>query len=302
MNAAERRVLVIDVGSNTIRAVAADISPSGEAVIDYQGGGMTALGGGLSETGAMSSESIAATVDMVTRMVSECLGIDQTHCVGTAACRDASNTEVLVRALRENAGVELEVISGELEAEFSHAGAIDAVGESCGAGSVVIDIGGASTELVRRHGATLDLTSLPIGARSLTETCLRSDPPTDGEVRDACAAAREVLVEAMPMLREATAAVATGGTAHTAARCLNRWVLSAARLRELVCELSGVALADRRELLPSDPARAAVIVGGLVILEAIAAEAPGQRVGVSRGGLREGVLLTRAGATTVRVA
>ena len=288
-------------GSNTVRAIAAHISPSGEAVIDYQAGGMTALGGGLSGTGEMSDEAIAATVEMVTRMVSECRGIDQTHCVGTAACRDASNTEVLVRALLEEAGVELEVISGELEAEFSHAGAIDAVGESGRTGSVVIDIGGASTELVRARGATLDLTSLRIGARSLTETWLRSDPPTGEEVRGACAAAREVLVEALPMLREAAAAVAAGGTAHAAARCLNESVLSADGLGELVGEMSAAALVDRRKMMPFDPARAAIVVGGLVILEAVAAEAPGQRVTVSRGGLREGVLLERAGATTVRV-
>jgi exopolyphosphatase/pppGpp-phosphohydrolase len=72
-------------------------------------------------------------------------------------------------------------------------------------------------------------------------------------------------------------------------------------LGELVGEMSAAALVDRRKMMPFDPARAAIVVGGLVILEAVAAEAPGQRVTVSRGGLREGVLLERAGATTVRV-
>jgi exopolyphosphatase/guanosine-5'-triphosphate,3'-diphosphate pyrophosphatase len=142
--------------------------------------------------------------------------------------------------------------------------------------------------------------SLPIGARALTEACLRSEPPSRGEITAARQAARAALNAGEDLLREADLIVATGGTAFSAALLAgNRWDLSASalcRLRRRLCRLS---LADRRRVLAFEPDRAEVICGGLIALEVLAEQASGRRLLVSPGGLREGLLLDRTGAKTV---
>ncbi len=290
-----RRVAALDVGSNTVRGLAATMREDGTLATTLAAFRTTALGRGLAEGGLLGAEAIADTADFVARFLERAGGMDEVHCVATAAARDAENADVLRDALFEQAGVVMETIPGAMEAHLSFVGALRVVNVDCEY-PVVADIGGCSTELVTQNAAHYPNVSAAIGARSLSELRLKSDPPTRYQTTAARKTAREKLAEAMTLLEGADVLVAAGGTACTAALLADKWELSAnviTKLRRAMCK---VDLAERRELIAFDPPRAEVICGGLILLEALAERAPGERVVISAGGVREGLLLRRTGA------
>jgi exopolyphosphatase/guanosine-5'-triphosphate,3'-diphosphate pyrophosphatase len=267
-------------------------------LVTGQAGKMTALGRGVAATGQLEKQAITATAQLVAAFLRQAGPVAGVFCVGTAAAREARNTEDLWVALHQ-AGVELEVISGEEEARLSYRGAVALVEVPRGEQPLVADLGGKSLELaLRRHGR-LRVVSVPLGARALTEAYLRSQRPGRGEIAAARRAARQALAPGGPLLDEADLVVATGGTAFTAALVAGRWTLSAAALQSLRRRLGRLPLPARRAALSFDPDRAEVICGGLVALEILAEHAPGCRLAISAGGVREGLLLERTGARRV---
>jgi len=165
---------------------------------------------------------------------------------------------------------------------------------------LVADIGGRSTEIAIDGPDGLRTESLDIGARSITEDYLRSDPPRRAEVMAARRAAKVALEQAAHLLHDAGLYVVTGGTACSAALLAGDvWETSLWRLQRLRRELCSMSLAMRRTALAFDPARAQVICGGLIILELLVAQSPVRRVRISQGGIREGLLLTNTGAREI---
>lgn len=292
-----RRVAALDVGSNTVRALAARLLPDRTLVAFHAAGRMTALGRGLSETGRMDSTAIAETSDFVASFLQECGRLRSVYCVGTAAARDASNSCELQTALRDRAGVELEVISPSTEGRLSFVGAIAVVGDPSGSTPVVADVGGRSTELVMREGCCLRATSVSVGARSLTEAYLASDPPARVELMAARRSAKSALAEAITMLEAADALVAVGGTAQAVALLAGScWHMSLSGLQKLRRELCKLPLRERRRAMAFDPPRAEIMCAGMIVLEVLAQHAPERRLHISPGGVREGLLITRTGA------
>jgi len=295
-----QRVAAIDVGSNTVRALAARLLSDRTLAPFHAAGKMTALGRGLSETGRLDSTAIAETSHFVASFLRECGSLDSVYCVGTAAARDASNSSELQTTLHERASVELEIISANVEGRLSFVGALAAIKDLPGSTPVVTDVGGRSTELVMREGRSLRAVSVAVGARSLTELHLASDPPARAELIAARRSARSALAEAITMLEGADALVAVGGTAQSVALLAgNRWEISLARLQELRRGLCKLPLRERRRAMVFDPPRAEIICGGMTILEALADHAPERRLHISPGGVREGLLMTRTGATRI---
>jgi exopolyphosphatase/guanosine-5'-triphosphate,3'-diphosphate pyrophosphatase len=294
----DRRYASFDVGSNTVRALTATLQADGALLVTAQAGRMTALGRGMSATGKLEKKAIAATAKLVAAFLREAGPVDGVFCAATAAAREAVNTEDLRTALRR-AGVELEVISGEEEARLSYLGAVALAEVPPDAAPLVADLGGRSMELALRQRGRLRVVSLPLGGRALTEAYLPSEMPSRAEVAAARRAARVALAEGAALLGQAGLVVATGGTAFAAALAAGRWTLSATALQRLRRRLCRLTLAERRKALPFDPDRAEVICGGLLALEVLAERAPGRRLAISPGGLREGLLLERTGARRV---
>lgn len=295
-----KRMAAIDVGSNTVRALAAELLPDGRLVKFADRFAMTALGRGLAESHSMDVAAISATATFVREFLGECGPLDRARCVATAAARDAENADELAEALREAAGVSLEVLSGREEGELTFAGALSAIGELPGQAPLVADIGGRSTEVAIAERTGLRVMSLGIGARSATEDYLLSEPPTVPEVEAARGEVSRVLAAAAELLAAADVYVAAGGTACSAALLAgDRWELSLGEISRLRADLCAMALPDRRAALSFDSPRAEVICGGLVILEALAARSPQQMIHISIGGLREGMLMAETGAGRV---
>ncbi|MCW2952351.1 MAG: Ppx/GppA phosphatase, partial [Conexibacter sp.] len=221
--------------------------------------------------------------------------------VATAAVRRAANGAEVCGALREAAGVEVELLDAVTEARLAFAGATRALV----AGEVepdaplgVVDVGGGSSELVlgtRAIGVTWS-TSLPFGSGDLAAAHLRSDPPAPAElaaIRERVAAAFAGLAAtvAAALARPPVRVFAVGGSATSICRLVGRR-LDGERLRravELLASAPAEELARDHDL---DPVRVRLMPAGILVLAA-AADLLGP-LEVADGGLREGVVLELA--------
>ncbi|MFP3903663.1 MAG: hypothetical protein ACLFWB_05405 [Armatimonadota bacterium] len=291
-------VAVIDVGSNTTRALAGRKTVDGRVVVYGDDFVQSALGRGLSETGRLRAEAITITAQFVRHFLSRHGPFDAVHCVGTAAAREASNIAELVEALSD-LGVELDVISGQQEATLTSKGALSALPDLDEDPVAVIDIGGRSSEISLKSGEHIRTQSLPVGAAGMTEKYLHSDPPAEHEMQALYSGAAAALKEQAALINQAHAIVGAGGTAVSVALMENNWQPSLEAVQVLTKQLSHVCLQERRKIMQFDPQRADVILGGLALLRAFLQLGTTNVVRVSIGGIREGILLNRVGATQI---
>jgi exopolyphosphatase/guanosine-5'-triphosphate,3'-diphosphate pyrophosphatase len=159
--ARDARQAIIDIGSNSIRLVVYGGPPRIPATL-FNEKVMAGLGRSLDATGAIPAASIDTALRALARFrrLAEVMGIEQVRTVATAAVRDASNGgELLSRAA--GLGLDVELLSGEQEAEAAALGVLSAIPDADG---IVGDLGGGSLELTRiAGGQVLDRASFPLG-------------------------------------------------------------------------------------------------------------------------------------------
>jgi exopolyphosphatase/guanosine-5'-triphosphate,3'-diphosphate pyrophosphatase len=198
------------------------------------------------------------------RREAERLGAERVLAIGTSAVRDAENGEAFLGEIEWSYGFVTRLVTGDEEAELTLRGV--ATGRRLDEGTLVLDVGGGSTELT----TTSERTSIDVGSVRLTERHLRSDPPAPGAM---AAAAREVR-ELLPQL-EPTSVVGVAGTITTLAALelggydperVHGFHLSRAAAERQLERLASLSLAERRELPGLEPERAPVIVGGALIV------------------------------------
>jgi exopolyphosphatase/guanosine-5'-triphosphate,3'-diphosphate pyrophosphatase len=285
------RCACIDVGSNTTRLLVAD-TELGEIEAVHNDRVFTLIGRSLDGAGRIPPAKVEETAAVVARQaeLAEELGAEEIRAVATAAIRLASNARDLVAAVERRAGIALEVLTGEAEAELAFHGAASTVG---GTGRlVVIDVGGGSTEIAVGSAAAgvESAESIPIGSSVLAERHLRADPPSESER----AALRDEVVRALDHFEppEVDRAVAVGGSAssllHLAGRELGPDELD--RALTTLCSEPAEALSERFRL---DPVRVRLLPAGVLVLAELARRID-RPLRVCKGGLREGVILEMA--------
>jgi exopolyphosphatase/guanosine-5'-triphosphate,3'-diphosphate pyrophosphatase len=217
--------------------------------------------------------------------------------------RDAANREDFSRVVRETTGVEMELIDGHKEAELSFLGGTRGLDTADGP-FLVLDIGGGSTELVvgDAPGAPAASISTQIGSVRMTERYLRSDPPSEGELRTMDEAIEQVLVEAedaLPLLDVRTF-VAVGGTATTLRAIdldlprydpdrIHRTWLSLDSASRITSNLARMTVAERSSIPVMAPGRGPVIVAGASILLAVMRRSGSERVLASETDILDGL-------------
>jgi exopolyphosphatase / guanosine-5'-triphosphate,3'-diphosphate pyrophosphatase len=276
----------IDIGSNTTRLLVAG-AEDGRLREVLQQRTFTRLGahGTVSEAKmAEVAEAVAAQVQ-----VARSLGVEHLRAVGTHAIRQAANRDELLERITDEAGVEVDVLSGEDEARYAFLGATQTLGDQPAGEVGVVDVGGGSTELVcgTCDGGVTWSASFRVGSGFLADAYLRSDPPAPAEL----AAVRrhaEGVFEGLACPRPATA-FAVGGSATSLCRLVGE-VLdhdTLSRAVELLCGHPADEIARRHDLHPE---RVRLLPAGMLLLDAASAVL-GVPLQVARGGLREGVLL-----------
>ncbi|HEY6150794.1 MAG TPA: Ppx/GppA phosphatase family protein [Gaiellaceae bacterium] len=262
------RVGVVDLGTNSTRLLVADVDDGHVEEIERRTE-ITRLGEGVDERRKLLPLPIARVRNVLAdfRRELEKQGAERVLAIGTSALRDADNGEAFLGEIEWSYGFKTRLLSGDEEATLTCKGVAN--GQPLDDGTVVLDIGGGSTELMTAQSCV----SLDIGSVRLTERFLHGDPPT-GEELDACAAA---VREALPDLAPSNCIGVAGTITTLAALELGGYDPERSHGRHLSREdvetqlerLASLPLAERRGLAGLEPARAPVIVGGTVIVDEV---------------------------------
>ena len=291
------RVAAVDLGTNTTRLLVADVDDDGrvEAVVRREA--ITRLGESVDRRRILLPTAIARVRNVLVdyRREAESLGAERVLAVGTSAVRDADNGEAFLGEVEWSYAFTTRLLSGEEEARLTLEGV--ASDGPLAPRTLVVDIGGGSTELVVA-GDPEDETRLSTEAGSvrLTERFLHSDPP-HGEELAACEAHVRSLLPRLAIDH----AIGVAGTVATAAKIERAGALSVhgdrlsrERVGELLDRLAALPLAERERVHGLVSARAPVIVAGLVVLHEILVYYDIAELSVSERDLLDGVALAAA--------
>jgi exopolyphosphatase/guanosine-5'-triphosphate,3'-diphosphate pyrophosphatase len=265
------RVGAVDIGTNTVRLLVRDASTELARRIEVVG-----LGVGVDATGMLSPEAIERTAVVLGEfgVTMRSLGVERIRAVATSATRDAPNAADFLDRAHGLLGVRPEVITGDAEAVLSFRGAAGAI---TGAGpSLVIDVGGGSTEFVYGEGSIEYARSIDIGSVRLTDRVLPQRPASEEQVaaatRHVADAFRAIHLPAAPQrvigvagTFTALAAVHLGLEVYDRTR-VHRSTMRLVDLDTLVQRLSPLTVAETAVIPSMDPKRAPVLLAGAVIV------------------------------------
>ena len=300
------RVCAVDIGTNSVRTIVADVrAPCLVEVVRYDGR-ITRLGEGLGESNSLKAQAIERTVRVVKDHVEHGrrMGPRAFKLVATSAARKAGNGAHLLQAIHDAAAVAAEIVTGEREAQLVLAG-VRAGGMLGETPALVVDVGGGSTELIACAGAgPPDIQSFNIGAVNLTEQFLKTDPPTQEEMNAASSAAGQLPGSALGDCK-AIDLVGLGGTITTMAAMLQQLheydpaAVHGTRLtldetRDLLSRAASLPLDERKQLPGLSAARADIIVAGMILVQAVFAAANHDEMRVCTTGILHGVALAAA--------
>jgi exopolyphosphatase/guanosine-5'-triphosphate,3'-diphosphate pyrophosphatase len=305
MHAAGGQTLgVIDIGSNSGRVLVARVR--GAAHLDVVGDARSPLRlvRDVARAGELSPETIDRTLRIVRGFlaVASSSGAERTVAVATAAVREASNGEALIRRTRAELGIPVDIADGEEEARFGFLGAVHGLPVQDG---IVLDVGGGSLQLVHFRSRRLERSwSLPLGALRLSDRFLKSDPPTRGEMRALKQHVYAKLKDAgIKPLQPEERMIGTGGTLRNLAKVdrrmrgdypisrLHGYVLDRRRLDGVAALLSGTSASNRAAIPGLNADRSDSIVGGALVVQAVMDRLLAAELTVAGYGLREGIAL-----------
>ncbi|MDH3647448.1 MAG: exopolyphosphatase [Gammaproteobacteria bacterium] len=295
----QRQVLAaIDLGSNSFHMVVASYDDGQLQVVD-RSREMVRLAAGLSQTGKISRTVANRALDCIRRFGQH---LREEHAVtvravGTNALRKAKNASDFLIAAEKALGYPIEVISGQEEARLVYLGAAHSLPDVAGQ-RLVVDIGGGSTELIVGSDLhTRELDSLGIGCVGLTEEYFPGGKISEKRWRRARQAADEQLDTVRSSLREKgwDEVIGTSGTIRSARRVLLKlgWTdcdIHLSALNKLSRKMITLGHVEKLDLNGLSQERAPVFPGGLVILQSVLDELEIDRMQVSRGALREGLM------------
>jgi exopolyphosphatase/guanosine-5'-triphosphate,3'-diphosphate pyrophosphatase len=269
------RVAAVDLGTNSTRLLVADVE-DGRSTQVVRRLTITRLGQEVDRRRALHPDAIArvtACLD-VYRDELEQLGALRTLAIATSALRDAADARDFLRRVESDYGFSTRLLGGAEEAALAFRGVSSE--RRVDDGTLLVDIGGGSTELVLGGAGGVSFsTSLQLGCVRLTERYLHSDPPTEAEL----AACAEHVRAQLPAL-EPAAAIGVAGTVTTIAALdldlvdydpdrVHGHLISRAAVERELARLAAMTHAARAAIPTIEPGRASVIVAGAVILDEV---------------------------------
>jgi exopolyphosphatase / guanosine-5'-triphosphate,3'-diphosphate pyrophosphatase len=278
------RVAVVDIGSNSTRLLIAD--RDGEEITELvRRSEVTRLGAGVDADGRLREDAMARVFGTLDGYRAE---IDAHDCeravaVLTSAVRDSANGQEFAEEVHRRYRLEPHVLTGDDEARLTYLGATSERDPADRTPTLVLDIGGGSTELVIGHGREVVFhVSTQAGVVRQTERHIHSDPPTEAEMDELAEDVRGILAAAVPAERRASVqhAIGVAGTATSLAAIAQRldpydadkvhgYLLSAEDCERILGELAAMPLDERRRVPGLHPDRAPTIVAGVIIFREV---------------------------------
>lgn len=308
------RVAVVDLGTNSTRLLVADVA-DGQIRELARRTTVTRLGEGVEATGRLSDAAMARVSEALAayREVIDQHDARQVVAVATSAMRDAANGPAFRDLLHDRFGIDARTISGDEEARLTFLGA--SAGRAAGADTLVIDIGGGSTEYVTgRAGSDPGFhVSTRMGSVRHTERHLHSDPPTSTEMAALAEDVHAIVEHAVPSdVRERVEeGIAVAGTATSLAAIdqdldpydpdkVHGYRLARDACDRIVARLAALTVEQRRGVTGLHPDRAPSIVAGAVILLESIRLFGLDEIEISEADILHGAALAAVGAETAR--
>jgi exopolyphosphatase / guanosine-5'-triphosphate,3'-diphosphate pyrophosphatase len=302
------RRAVIDVGTNSVKLLVADVQGSGVIPI-IEESWQTRLGKNFYDTHRLQPDAVAETAKAVAEFANSAREKQAAsiRVFATSAARDAVNQNDLVAAIAEACHLNLEIISGEREAEWAFQGATSG-SDLAKTPLLLLDVGGGSSEFIVGHGGHKSFaSSFPLGTVRLLENSPHNDPPTPDDFFQCRDWVRTYLEQHVrpalePVLQREKEAgniqlIGTGGTATILARMdlksdrfdrdqIEGIRLGLEKIHSWMEMLWGLPLARRREIAGLPKSRADVILTGILIYAAVMDTFGFKELRVSTRGIR----------------
>jgi exopolyphosphatase/guanosine-5'-triphosphate,3'-diphosphate pyrophosphatase len=300
---------VVDIGTNSTRLLVADVVDGRVREVERRST-VTRLGRGVDTSKQLSAEAIEDVCRTVGEYITiyEPLAPDRVIAIATSAVRDAENSAAFLAELRERFALDATMVDGSEEAQLTYLGAC--AEQPRAESTLVIDIGGGSTELVVGSGSRVDwYASLQAGVVRHTERHLPHDPPRAGELEALADDVRSLIAaerEGEP-IAHTELGIAVAGTPTALAAIdqeldpydpdlVHGYRLSLPAIQRMCSLLSAKPLAERAQVPGLHPRRAPTIVAGVVILIQVMRAFGLGEVEVSEHDILYGAALEAAGA------
>ncbi len=283
---------VIDIGSNTVRLCAYE-SADGE-LKQFINHPIMAKLGSKRENGALTAEGVCVACDALIKLKAIILenGIDKTFVFATAALRNITNSEAVVKEIQAKTGIYIDVLSGEEEAFLTFSGAVKEQGISDG---VIADIGGGSTELILvKDGRPVQTASFPIGSLTAFVRFVGKRPAEHQEIMEIRKHIRNIVSQKFNSELSAEVLYGIGGAARTASE-LEKILYPASggaieTLETLLQRLLDDDALAEASILKASPERLDTALPGVAILCEVAEFFGCRRLDVCKAGVREGYI------------
>jgi len=298
----------VDIGTNTLRLLIADVGKEGvrEVKIERR---ITRLGEGVCETGNLVPGGMDRTLHALKEFcdIAKSFSVHEISCVGTSAFRTAKNRDLFIKKVFQETGLHIEVISGEEEAKRTLNGILYGFKKK-ERNFLVLDIGGGSTEFIFYRENCLDhVRSIPLGVVSLTEKFLKSDPINPGDIlplQEEIAKKLSIPIlsdekyRSFPLIGTA-GTVTTLGTMAQGLKQFDRkkvhdYLLGGVSIESVLQSLLSLPLSERLKVPGLEAGREDVIIAGIFILLQVMKIFKTWEVRVSDYGLLEGIVIHHA--------
>jgi exopolyphosphatase/guanosine-5'-triphosphate,3'-diphosphate pyrophosphatase len=276
------RAAVVDIGTNSTRLLIADVDQRRRLEQLVRRSEVTRLGDRVDATGTLAKDAMERTCAVLAQY-SQAInehGCDANLAVLTSAVRDAANGESFLARVRESYPLDARILSGDQEAQLTFLGAMSTRSERAHQTTVVIDIGGGSTEFVVGTGTEVQFNvSLQVGVVRMSERHIHSDPPTPSQLEALAQQARDTFADGVAVAQRTAVGtgVAVAGTATSAAAIaqsldpydparVDKYQLSLATVDLLLARLAEMTEDQRKRVVGLHPDRTPTIVAGMVLL------------------------------------
>jgi exopolyphosphatase/guanosine-5'-triphosphate,3'-diphosphate pyrophosphatase len=299
------RLAAIDIGTNSVRLMVVDALGTDDYRLVDDEKMTTRLGAGLSASGALSAAASERTFEAVAHLksIAEGRGATRIAAVATSAVREAANGAAFIARLRDELGLEPEVVSGLAEAELAYL-SVQHNFHLPNERVVCLDIGGGSLELIFTVGPVVqEVFSLPLGAVRLTEQFVHSDPVGPRNWKALRRHIRSELARALGGCDLAgTVLIGSGGTISSLARVIahqrgdhlsrvHGYSTNRSYVKHVLDLFRTLDLNARRNTPGLSPDRADIILAGCAVVNEVLRYLGLNALVVNEHGIREGLIM-----------
>jgi exopolyphosphatase / guanosine-5'-triphosphate,3'-diphosphate pyrophosphatase len=304
-------VAVVDIGSNSTRLLIARLQDERVTAELVRGSNVTRLGAGVDRDGRLRDDAMERVYAVLEEYATEIREHDCERAVAvlTSAVRDSANGEEFAAAVRDRYGLEPHILTGDQEAQLTYRGATSERDPDDRTPTLVLDIGGGSTEMIIGSGGEVAFhVSTQAGVVRQTERHLHDDPPTEAQVDALVADVRQILERNVPesQRRAVGHGIAVAGTATSLAAIaqaldpydpdkVHGYRLTPAECDRILADLLAKDLEERRQVAGLHPDRAPTIVAGVLIFREVVRLFGLSEIEISEHDILRGAALTLAG-------